>query len=1112
MDALRPGHAHRSSSDRLLNNYLDSQKSLTTSLLTLLSHSHSSTSSLLAYVTSSPGVLLSIRRSVRHAAFEGPLSASITDHPSAHSAHGENPAAEGGWAAYISSLDQFRKDLKQIHLLEEEMSRVKRDREILVTRLIKTTKARPNKKDISAIAQSYSAHSALDGAGSSRASVMSDGSTTSKEGKRAGKLADAQAELLGCEEHLRGLEVRIENERNRVMTRGLEERFRSMEVVGRMWVQQAKRGLADLDKMHDLPPDAFELDSNGSLAPSQSASQVAYDDAPHNPGPNGRGVPFPRGAFHHAQDPAGSITGSIAEEDEDGSSDEDTQHLVVHENRPGGAGGANGNAGPGVPAKGRNTPTPRSPLGVPSVNSRAAPLGGGLGSLGGDGGSDSPRSGGRRAASDIGAMGYRPPTGRTPLRRTFSHDAPSRGRRGGSDTSSIREHKPKKKGFFASIGRLFRGSGGKRRGGSQRSSSPPYGSGPGGKGAWSTRTDTNLKRASTLRGGRGGDESSSDDEAGGNFVSVTNNRNSTWSVDAPRSGSGVKRSASTPVASGLIPAKPASGLKRNNSQSTVLANKRASGGTTPTPGKKPAASGGAALSRSGTAKSGLSSATSKTATTTGGKKKTRTNGSIARASSPTPGAGVAGRNIMTLVDSSTPGPVMPEVPKAPRSQVNPQMDLARAPGSSIVPADAPLPPRKPASAGAGAGAPTSAGPPVSAGPALGRSISTKSVKSAGSKKPKASHSPPRSTTPLPPSRTLSPPLKSALRPTSPSPHALPPPVDIPVKPMYSISAPGPVSLPAEPEPEPTGQSTLRAWEAEAGDGKRPDNDKRHSYVSMQSDGASIYESAVEDEDGNAPASRAGAYGPDTDSEDESTLSLGENAGPAARAGGGKYKVVKNEKVLRRGEVATGIPGYGREDEAGQDESDGEGTEVGVVQGGVPRAPAPVSLGDFGLGEPVGAGAGRGAGAESTLSAGTAGTGTTLRRKSVRMAVPDSPMDDRRFPNSTPTIDASSNPEPVPRSRTPSPEPERFEQTWSTRIGHMRDDTSEEEDREEGYIKARKGLLRNSGKWEVDEGTGKRVRKGEGKKGGSETGLKKKASTKSKASTGSVGRRQKSGVV
>jgi hypothetical protein len=157
-----------------------------------------------------------------------------------------------GWAAYVSSLEQFRKDLKQIHLLEEEMSRVRRDREILVTRLIKSTKSRPKKADLTAMSAEYGHHrspSAMSSRGSTL-SLSSVGSFNTKESKRANKLAEAQAELLGCEEHLRGLEVRIESERNNVMSRGLEERFRAMEAVGRMWVRQAKRGLDDMEKQN----------------------------------------------------------------------------------------------------------------------------------------------------------------------------------------------------------------------------------------------------------------------------------------------------------------------------------------------------------------------------------------------------------------------------------------------------------------------------------------------------------------------------------------------------------------------------------------------------------------------------------------------------------------------------------------------------------------------------------------------------------------------------------------------------------------------------------------------------------------------------------------------
>ena len=184
-----------------------------------MSHSHSSTSSLLAYVTSSSGVAYPVRRSVQHAAFEGPINQdSGEDYDSINGG-----ATEAKWHEYIASLEHFRKELKEVHGLEEELSQVKKDREILVSRLIKATKSRPTKADIAAAAKA--SHSESGRTRHSNSSVLSFGSdhsgTTAGGGKskRAEKLAEAQAEVLGCEEHLRGLEVRLEQERNKVSYR-----------------------------------------------------------------------------------------------------------------------------------------------------------------------------------------------------------------------------------------------------------------------------------------------------------------------------------------------------------------------------------------------------------------------------------------------------------------------------------------------------------------------------------------------------------------------------------------------------------------------------------------------------------------------------------------------------------------------------------------------------------------------------------------------------------------------------------------------------------------------------------------------------------------------------
>ncbi|EIW72163.1 hypothetical protein TREMEDRAFT_70638 [Tremella mesenterica DSM 1558] len=985
MDVIRPGHAHRSSSDRLLNNYLDSQKGLATALLTLLSHSHSSTSSLLAYVTSSPGVIPPIRRAVRHAAFEGPLSASLLENAAYHE-HSTSPdTGTPGWAAYVSSLEQFRKDLKQIHLLEEELSRVKRDREILVTRLIKTTKTKPTRNDLSAMANSYSQSGYGRENMSSRASVLSvssGGSVVTKEGKRAGKLAEAQAELLGCEEHLRGLEVRIEAERNKVMLRGLEERFKAMEVVGQMWVGQAKRGLDELVRVHGASETAYENDSaNGSIAPYESASQSGYEDH----------------SGHHLHksghlNGAGSITGSIAEEDEDGSSTDEGhgRALVVHENRPGGRSPVRANT-----ASRAHRPNRPSPLGVPSVvaprpQSSAA--------------YNNPRSGGRRVASDVGASSYHPPASRQSLRRTFSHED----RRAGSDTSSVRQGSTggkKKRGFFASLSRFFKGP--KKPEGSRTGrDSPAYGAS---STKWHTRTESNIKRVSTF--GRSAADSSSDDE-GGNLVSVNNNRDNTWSVDqvgrVPSKAH--KRSSTLPVASGLIPPKPTkSDLGANRvggSQSTLTmkntASKRA---TSPLPvGAK--ATGAAAptsgtLGRSGTVKS------TQSATSTGTVKKTRQNGTA------------QGRNIMSMIETKDAAPVMPEVPKAPRSQITPQMELVKAPGTSIIPASASAPVLK----SAPMSKPTVPLPKTVA-PAtngdLPRPLSRiNSVKKVS--QPPTATSTARSSTPLPPSRTLAPPLKSAMRPTSPSPPTEAP-LTLPPPNLFTITAPGPVQLPVEEKPIP---KQIRPASPV----------KRLSYQSTNTEGGSVYESAndfFDAEDGADSSS----------SEDELE----------------GYQVVENSLNAKAGEVA-GSPkverihseAHGVEEVHSDYASDDTDTGKTLVPSAqiLPQQQSPQPAQNSTL--------------ESIPSKEMTESPGAVRRKSVRMAVPDSPAEPHPPTGSPLKLPATL----MDEERAPSPEPERPTGQWSSRISTgVREDESEESDQDETYKKAKKGLVKNTGRWEA----------------------------------------------
>lgn len=941
----------------------ESQKLFTTSLLSLLSQSHSSTSSLLAYVTSSPGVLLSVRRAVRHSAFEGPLSPSMLENPEAHMLGAEHEPPTPGWAGYIRSLDDFRKDLKQIHLLEEEMTRVKRDKAILVGRLIRQTKTRPTKSDLKEMAKHLNAEQMREyETMSSRASSISLASDMSgvtagaggKESRRATKLKEAQAELLGCEEHLRALEVKIEDERNNVMYRGLEERFRAMEIVSQMWLGQARQGLEDLEK---LPGRAngvanannFELESNGSLAPSQSASQVGYDESGQSLGLAANVSPRRQMQQRHMQPMVGpgSIT-SVQEEHEGSSDDEPGQGtLVMHENVR-------------RPASKAQPITPALPM------------------------KDFNPPGGRRATSELGQPSrYIRQQSSPPMRRAMSSENLRPSRRAGSDSSSVRTV-TKRKGFFASIARFFKGP--KQQDHSSRHRRSTSGS------TWGKDT-----RPTQQYGRRVRSDSSSDEDNMGNLVSVSNSLR----------GTGTASFAGWNAADvGKVP------MKRSQSSASA---KRASGATTPrarpataaghsTPRAAPASQMGHATPRARPASAAGRAQTTVPTTTTitrsntvksapGGSKRASTMTARSRASQP-------GQSIMSIVNAQP--PAMPDVPRAPQTQQGP-MQLVKAPGSSLAPGlvlpsqvmhqprhsmqhrveDDELGPNDSISR-ANSAKKKPARPPKSV--ERRKSLSDKKDRpetlSAPEKEPR------RSISPLPPSKLRSPPLKSALRPTSPTSYPsqpLGPPPDITT--LYDVHAPGPVQLPPDPEPDTAREPSV------------------HSSKRMPSaDDASIYESANED----AATPRASMMLDDS-SDDESVDASA-------------FQVINNERVA----------------------SEDKGEPIHETD---PNAPLP-ALPDEGL----------------------------QRRKSVRLEVPDHENVAEYYQSEAAREAEERN---VAHERELEKErarmylaaasnnsddslPTQRHSDWNSRIGRMRDDTSEEDDDDPRYVKARRSLMSHTG--------------------------------------------------
>lgn len=835
-----------------------------------------------------------------------------------------------------------------------------------------------------------------------------------------------------------------------------------------------------------LHSNAYEVESNnGSIAPSQSASQVGYNsDGEQERRQRSQG----RGA--HTAGVPGSVTGSIAEEDENSSSDDD-ENLVVHENKRPGV-GTNGND---MRSRSQTTIVPsgnqNTGQGVPSItNIKSKPVTRRQNS--GSSGSSVGRAPGRRTQSELG---YNPPRARQ--NRLSIRRAPSRGAMsdGSSDRSVRRGGGKKKGGFFASIAKIFKGkssngsvAGSTRGGRRDRADSPPLTQRN--TGGWSTRTDDNIRRAvsgaGTGRGLSGGrksrnaDYSSSDDEmGGGNLVAVTNRGNNTWSVDNAGRQNGAAAAAPA-TASASKPRKSRSDLGagekgRTSSQNTVT---QAAGKVT----SKPPGVASQSVSRSNTVKS----------TTSGvgaGSQRTR-HGSITRVGArgstmgaPPSIAGVLGEVVPKAPASAAasskptpnrnsevpkaPGssivPKMADIPKAPGSQVTPQMYMATAPPPNKAPLLQPPPAKMSGSASAPVGLSGDGYVPKAAASSTSKmskaSKATITPKSAQQTQPQQQPAPPQATqappqatqvpksssaladlnlgapvgmsqpnesvdsivarshTPLPPSKTLSPPAKSAMRSHSPMPPSSPefeaPP------PAFMISAPGSVikEKPKEEEvPVVLPEATVPAPQPQA-------RAERPSTPQTMTDADSVYESAVEEEGNTDDERRARTSQAVTsndnvqDDDDGSSVMSDSTAGPGA---GSKYKVVENTDgpAARLRQAATTSETPATEAAA----------PVETASAPAPAAAQPkeVVKDDF------------------VPAAAASVTGSALeRRKSVRMNVPPSPS----TPNTTAPPDS------------PTPESKRDSTTWSSKVGRTVDSSDEEDNA--AYAKARRNMNRYS---------------------------------------------------
>ncbi|KAI6018254.1 hypothetical protein BKA83DRAFT_16499 [Pisolithus microcarpus] len=130
--------------------------------------------------------------------------------------------ADDALQRYLHVVEKWREQLMSLKELEDDVGSILRDREILITRVIKLSKAQKSGRDSRS---SFILHP-----GGSSASFSSLPSTTNSTsiGSASSKLAHVQAELQACESHLADKERELAVRRISVVREGLGARFRAL--------------------------------------------------------------------------------------------------------------------------------------------------------------------------------------------------------------------------------------------------------------------------------------------------------------------------------------------------------------------------------------------------------------------------------------------------------------------------------------------------------------------------------------------------------------------------------------------------------------------------------------------------------------------------------------------------------------------------------------------------------------------------------------------------------------------------------------------------------------------------------------------------------------------
>ncbi|KAF8554847.1 hypothetical protein OG21DRAFT_1508354 [Imleria badia] len=263
---------HRPPDSRLLTNLIDHEKDYAKHLASLFPLSHAALASLSAYAAAAPSSTpTSPAQSI----------AAVVD---------VLASADNALQRYTLAIDTWREQLAALKALEDDLAAILRDRDILVTRLIKASKSTRDAHRTSRLV------GPLTNLGSASFSSLPSTNSTAGSGPAStnSKLAQAQAELQACEAHLVAKERELDARRITLARDALGARCRALIDCGWVWGEMGKQGLRALQPLSatengtvQKPPSAIPprlgvngnpntyASDNSSLTPSQSASQTA---------------------------------------------------------------------------------------------------------------------------------------------------------------------------------------------------------------------------------------------------------------------------------------------------------------------------------------------------------------------------------------------------------------------------------------------------------------------------------------------------------------------------------------------------------------------------------------------------------------------------------------------------------------------------------------------------------------------------------------------------------------------------------------------------------------------------------------------------------------------